>query len=197
MEVLSEREKRKNTLKTEKELIRRAKTDPSAFSLLYEENYQKIFSYSLKRAANIDIAKDITSETFLKALKHIGSFRWKNISFSSWLYRIASNEVVNYYRKNKYKAVSIEKIIDPISPSFADEEAIENEKILKDKKDFKKLHDKISELSDVHQQVITLHYFEKKKIKEISEIMGKKEGTVKSILHRAINKLFEKCDGTF
>ena len=78
-------------LEKEKELIKRAQNDPQAFSELYDQNYSKIFGYVLKRVADVEIAQDVTSETFLKSLKNIKRFKWKNISFSCWLYRIASN----------------------------------------------------------------------------------------------------------
>lgn len=82
-------------LEEEKELVEKAKKDPEAFGKIYDENYQKIFGYILKRATNLDIAKDLTFETFLKALKNIWKFRWQNISISDWLYKIGKN---NYSR---------------------------------------------------------------------------------------------------
>ena len=88
-------------LNEKKELIERAKRDPEAFGKIYDENYPKIFGYILKRVANLDIAQDITSETFLKALRNLWKFHWQNISISAWLYRIANNEIANYFRKRK------------------------------------------------------------------------------------------------
>jgi len=175
-------------LEEEKELVKRAKEDSQAFSLLYEEYYSKIFSYILKRVADIEAAEDITSETFLKAFKKLWTFRWKGVPFSAWLYRIASNEVVNFYRKKK-KFINLEKIPEPASDSDVLEEIIEAQEELEKHKDFLVLHEKISQLSLQDQEVLYLRFFEKKKIKEICEILGKKEGTVKSLLHRAIEKL--------
>ncbi len=176
-------------LKKEKELVKRAQKEPEAFSELYDQNYSKIFGYTLKRTANIETAQDITSETFLKALKNIKKFKWKGVSFSCWLYRIASNEIANYFRKNKYRAISFEKISEPISLSNPSQELIEAEEQLKRQKDFLELQQKITKLPDVYQEVIVLKFFEKKKIKEIAKILGKKEGTVKSLLHRGVKKL--------
>ena len=101
----------------EKELVKRAQKEPEAFSELYDLNYSKIFGYVLKRTADIEISQDIVSETFIKALKNIGKFKWRNVSFSCWLYRIASNEIANHFRKNKYRPVSFEKIAEPFSSS--------------------------------------------------------------------------------
>ena len=180
-------------LKEEKELVKRAQKDPEVFAKLYDEYYPKIFGYILRRVANLEIAQDITSETFFKVLKKLWQFRWQNISFSAWLYRIANNEIANYYRKNRY-LVSLEILRDeqgfePVALHNPETEFLEAEEELKRYQDFLKVQEKISQLPIKYQEVITLRFFEKKKIKEISEILGKKEGTIKSLLHRGLEKL--------
>jgi len=176
-------------LEEEKELVEKAKRDPEAFDQLYGQYYSKIFGYILKRVANFEIAQDITSETFFKALKNLWKFKWKNISFSFWLYRIASNEIANFFRKKKYRTIILEKIPEPISSHNPLTEIIEAQEKLKEHKDFLILQEKISKLPIKYQEVITLRFFEKKKIKEIAEILGKREGTIKSLLHRGLEKL--------
>jgi len=188
-------------LEKEKELIKKAQKEPEVFSELYNQYYSKIFGYALKRVANLEIAQDITSETFFKALKNLWKFRWKNISFSicpvghrrcsfeAWLYRIASNEIANYFRKNKYKPISLEKIPEPIAITNPSAEILEAEHQLKKHQDFLMLQEKIAKLPIEYQEVITLRFFEKKKIKEISKILDKKEGTIKSLLSRGLEKL--------
>ena len=175
-------------LEEERELVERAKEDPQAFSILYEKYYSKIFGYILKRTADVEIAEDITSETFLKALNKLWTFKWRGISFSSWLYRIASNETANFFRKKK-RIIFLEKPPEPIADSNPLEEVMKAQEEMKKHGDFLILHEKISQLPLKYQEVIYLKFFEKKKIKEICEILGKKEGTVKSLLHRAIEKL--------
>ncbi len=176
-------------LKEEKELIKEAKKNPEIFGKLYDQYYSQIFGYVLKRVADLEIAQDITSETFFKALKKLWQFRWRNIPFSSWLYRIANNEIANYFRKNKYKPVSLEKIPEPITVTNPSTEILEAEQELKKHQDFLILQEKITQLPVKYQEVITLRFFEKKKIKEIAEILGKKQGTIKSLLHRSLEKL--------
>lgn len=184
-------------LNEERELIKRAKKDPEAFGKIYDENYSKIFGYILNRVANLDLAKDITSETFLKALKNLWKFRWQNISISSWLYRIANNEIANFFRKKKYKIISLEKISEPIASSNPAAEVLEAEEKLKGYQDFLKIQKQISKLNIKYQEVIVLRFFEKKKIREIAEILGKKEGTVKSLLYRGLKKIKEEKSATF
>ena len=183
-------------LSEEKELVRQAQKAPDAFAELYDQYYPKIFGYVLRRTANLEAAQDITSETFFNALRKLWQFRWRNISFSSWLYKIASNEVNQYFRKAEYKkSVSLEELqeqgFEPISSHNPESELIEAQEKLKQHQDFLEIQVKIVRLPTKYQEVITLRFFEQKQIKEISEILGKKEGTVKSLLHRAVEKLRE------
>jgi RNA polymerase sigma-70 factor (ECF subfamily) len=173
----------------EEDLIEKAKKDPEAFSELYEKYYSQIFGYILKRVADLEIAQDVTSETFLKALKNLWQFRWKNIPFSAWLYRIANNEIVNYFRKRKGGLAPLEKIAEPASADNLEAEFIKAQEELEKHQDFLRAQEKISELDIKYQEVVVLRFFEKKQIKEIAEILGKKEGTIKSLLHRGIEKL--------
>jgi len=183
-------------LEEEKYLIERAKKDPEIFGKLYDEYYPRIFGYILKRTANLEVAQDITSETFLKALRNIWKFRWQNISLSSWLYRIASNEVANFFRKKKYKTISLQETREPVSNYDLLAETIEAQEELKRHKDFLDLQEKILKLPIKYQEVIVLRFLEKKQVKEIGEILSRKEGTVKSLLHRGLEKLREKFNAT-
>ena len=183
-------------LSEEKELVRQAQKAPDAFAKLYDQYYPKIFGYVLRRTANLEAAQDITSETFLKALRKLWQFRWRNISFSSWLYKIATNEINQYFRKAEYKkSVSLEELqeqgFEPISSHDPENELIEAQEKLKQHQDFLEIQEKIVRLPAKYQEVIALRFFEQKQIKEIAEILGKKEGTVKSLLHRAVEKLRE------
>jgi len=183
-------------LSEEKKLVRQAQKAPDAFAKLYDEYYPKIFGYVLRRTANLEAAQDITSETFLKALRKLWQFHWRNVSFSPWLYKIATNEINQYFRKAEYKkSVSLEELqeqgFEPISSHDPESELIEAQEKLKHHQDFLEIQVKIVRLPSKYQEVIALRFFEQKQIKEISEILGKKEGTVKSLLHRAVEKLRE------
>ena len=144
-------------LKEEKELIKEAQKNPEVFAELYDENYPKIFGYILKRVANFEIAQDITSETFFKTLKKLWQFRWRNIPFSAWLYKIANNEIANYYRKNRY-LVSLEILRDeqgfePVALHNPETEFLEAQEKLKQHQDFLKIQEKISKLPIKYQEV--------------------------------------------
>ncbi|MHC1578699.1 MAG: RNA polymerase sigma factor [Dehalococcoidia bacterium] len=181
-------------LREEKELVRQAQKDPDAFARLYEQYYAKIFGYTLRRTANLEAAQDITSETFFKALKKLWQFRWRNISFSAWLYKIASNEVNQYFRKAEYqKSISLEELqeqgLELPSPADPESEVMKAQEELQQHQEFLEVQQRIVRLPAKYQEVIALRFFEKKQVNEIADILGKKEGTVKSLLHRAVEKL--------
>jgi len=73
-------------LEQEKLLVEKAKNDPEAFGELYDEYYPKIFGYILKRTANIEVAQDVTSEVFFKALKNIEKFSWRDMEIDNGLF---------------------------------------------------------------------------------------------------------------
>ncbi len=180
-------------LEEEKKVIEKAQKDPKVFGELYEKYYSQVFGHILKRTKNLEVAQDITGETFFKALKNLSRFHWRNISISIWLYRIANNEIANYYRKNKYpvslEILNQEEGFGPIALHNPEQEFIEARGELERHQDFLEIQGKIAKLSIKYQEVITLRFFEKKEIREISEILGKKEGTIKSLLHRGLEKL--------
>jgi len=179
-------------LKTEGELVKKAQHDREAFGELYEIHYSRIFNYALKRTANVQLALDITSITFLKALNQIKKYHWRDIPFSAWLYRIASNEIADHFRNGNNKMAKLDEIAPILDMREFSDEIAEAEEELSRQDEFLRLHEKLAELPDKYQEVITLKFFEKKKIKDIVEILGKKEGTVKSLLHRGLEKLKEK-----
>ena len=184
--------------KHEENLVQRAKGDPHAFGELFDKYYDQILNYVVHRTANVSLAEELTSNTFFKALEKIQSFKWRNIPFSAWLYKIASNEINGYYRKNKKSFTTIEDVEDKIEDelSLADKEISREENEIASNILFANLHSALLELKIKYQEVIVLKYFEKKSIAEISSITGKTEGTVKSLLHRGLNQMKSKIDAS-
>ncbi|UCE97422.1 MAG: sigma-70 family RNA polymerase sigma factor [Dehalococcoidia bacterium] len=158
---------------------------------LYDKYYSQIFGYVLRRTANIVIAQDVTSQTFIKALDNLGHFQWRGVPFSSWLFKIASNEIANNYNKQKRRQRLITNSYRDMAganPS-RETELAQAEETLIQHEEFVTIHQSIAKLPLKYQEVISLRYFEHKQIKEIGETLGKSEGTVKSLLHRALKKL--------
>jgi RNA polymerase sigma-70 factor (ECF subfamily) len=179
-------------LEQEKDLIERAKYSSEAFGELYDMYYDRIFGYTLRRSADIDSAKDITSEVFFKALKNLGKFRWQGVPFSHWLYRIANREIINHHNSRK-REVNYETASRKGNDSVQ-QELTEFRDDIKAYDDYLDIHRYISRLSSKHQEVIALRYFENLSMAEISNILQKPEGTVKSALHRGIERLRKMMD---
>jgi RNA polymerase sigma-70 factor, ECF subfamily len=178
----------------EEELVKKAQHSREAFGQLYELHYQRIFNYALKRTANVPLALDITSATFLKAMSQIGKYRWRDIPFAAWLYRIAGNEINDHYRREGRRNLRIEQISELADTADIADEVNQAEEELSKQEEFLLLHKKLAELPAMYQEVIALKFFEKKKIREMVGILGKKEGTIKSLLHRGIEKLRETME---
>jgi RNA polymerase sigma-70 factor, ECF subfamily len=181
----------------EKKIIERARRDPEAFGKIFDEYHDAIFGYVLRRVGDAYASREITSETFFRALDRLWQFQWRNVSISSWLYRIATNEVNQHFRRKKRAPQSLdilfeEKGFEPSDESSLLLEAIEQERELARAGEWQRLRSEIERLPEKYQEVVTFRYFENKKISEIAGILGKKEGTVKSLLSRALAKLREK-----
>ena len=98
-------------MQDEQGLVRRAQQhDQEAFAELYEEYFDKVYRYVALRIGNQVEAEDLTQQVFTKVLRSISSFKWRNIPFGAWLFRIAHNQVVDYLRKkNRRSTVSLDE----------------------------------------------------------------------------------------
>ena len=95
------------TQEEEQLIVKEAKTSNESFVKLYDYYYSKILGYCFRRTLDLNLSKDLTSETFLKAFTGIRKYQWRGIPFSSWLFRIASNEMNMLDRKKKYNPDSL------------------------------------------------------------------------------------------
>lgn len=173
----------------EVELIRRAQTDVNQFAPLYNKYYFRVLSFIYRKVESRDIADEATAQTFYKALENLHKYEYKGLPFSSWLFRIASNELNQLFRKNKVRrTVSI------------DDEAVKSLEIEIDEQnnDGKKqrLKDALQSLSLEELEIVDLRYFENRSFSEVCEITGLKESAAKMRMHRALKKLKERFKET-
>lgn len=175
-------------------LIEQCRHDPAAFGQVFDAWYKPVFGYIMRRTGDYDLSKDIAAETFLKAFLKISGFQWRGISISAWLYRIATNELNQYYRSSRYKPQSLQQLLE--NPQMErllhyeaenEREILENE--LKSHNDYNLIRTNLLKLDIKYQEVIALRYFEQKTNGDISLILNKNEGTVKSLLSRGLEKL--------
>ena len=163
-------------------LIEAAKENPERFGPLYNKYYRQIFNYVHQRLESKDTAFDVTGQVFLKALTNLPRYQFKGVPFSSWLYRIAHNEVMQMYRSQKDKRAINADIGDlrficeeNESPFF--EEYIPAVKQL------------IQQLDHDDLLLVEMRYFERRAFKEIAEILDITEVNAKVRMYRIIEKL--------
>ena len=89
--------------------IQAAQANPARFRTLYERYYEPIFRFVFRRTEDADLAADLCSQVFLKAMQRLGSYQFRGVPFSAWLFRIATNEVTQYFRDTqRNRVVSVE-----------------------------------------------------------------------------------------
>lgn len=167
----------------EKELIAKSKNDPDEFGKLYANYYEKILNFlKFKLQGDQKTAEDLASETFLKAYKNIKGFQWQGISFSSWIYRIATNTLIDYIRKtSKYSQSAINEEITKSNDNIEKQVMIDDTGYV--------IKSAIKELSQKEQTIINLKFYEGKSNKEIAKIVKLTESNVGTILFRSMKKL--------
>lgn len=173
-------------LEDELTIVERAKGgDSSAFGLLYDHYLPPIYRFVLFRVSRREEAEDITHQTFLKAWERIDQYEPKGYSFGSWLYQIARNAVIDAHRKMGPHAATI-----PVEEAVAllkEEES--QSRHLEVKIEWEVLLGVIGELKEVEQEVLFLRFVEDLSHRETAEAIGKSEGAVKLIQHRALKNL--------
>jgi len=174
--------KQSQALIIEQQLIVAAQNNPARFAPLYDKYHRQIFLFIFKRVRNEDIAGDITSTVFLKALLNIKKFKFQGFPLSSWLYRIASNETNMYFRKSK-KTNEVEIMESDVIELMTEMK----EGIDEDRQEM--LIEALNNLPLEHTELIEFRYFEKMSFKEIGEIKGISEGNAKIRIYRIIEKL--------
>lgn len=159
------------------------KGDTSAFVGIYDELVKPVYRYIYYRVDS-SIAEDLTEETFLKVWQNLKKYKKGKNPFSSWVFRIAHNLVVDYYRKNRYTGEINETMADP-------QESNNPFRITEIKIDQIRLRKIIRRLPDNYQHVIILKYINELDNSEIAAAIGKSEGAVRTIQFRALEKLRE------
>lgn len=167
----------------EKQIILKAQEDIGAFDYLYETYFPRIFHYVYMRTADRDIAEEIVSNVFYKAMNKLYLFRFRFIPFSAWLYRIAVSEIANYYRGVKRRKKLEKNVLNE------QDTGLPPAPVKEDDPDFAFVHQYLGMLPEEDQNLIVLRYFDKKPFKEIAAITGRRESTLRVRLHRALKRL--------
>ena len=172
----------------EKVLARRASYDPSALETLYELYLDRIYRYISSRISNSYDVDDLVSDTFVKVIKGIENLENRHdFSFSAWIFAIARNVVIDFYRKKGYypNKVGLESLSKNPAPY------LDPSVIIIETESYTELHTYLKRLPYRRQEVMRLKYFGGLRNKEIAKVLGIEERTVASHLSRGLKDLYE------
>ena len=170
----------------ERQLVDAAKTgDEKALSELYSSYFPRVYRYILARTGNVNDAEDLTEEVFLRMLTAIERFQWREAPFSAWLFRIAHNAVISQRRRNGSRGRPV-----PLSEALpvgtqGPEELVENQLALNE------VMRAAARLPEAQRMVISLRFAAGLSVAETAKALGKRQGNIKVIQHKAIIKLRE------
>jgi len=167
------------------DLVERAQNGESeAFGRLYDHYADTVYRYIYYRVGSRATAEDLTSETFLRALRRIGTFTWQGRDFGAWLVTIARNLVADHFKSSRFRLeVTTGEMLDSNecerSPEESVLESLSNAALL----------DAVRRLNPQQQECVTLRFLQGLSVAETARIMGKNEGAIKTLQYRAVRTL--------
>ncbi len=171
--------------RTEKEirqLIKKAKKgDAEAFGLIYDQFLDRIYRFIYLKVTNREEAQDLAQQAFMKAWEAINRFEDEGLPFSSWLYRIARNLVIDFYRVQKNN-VSLDESLVVLHSDDLEEQLFKNQKN-------EEIKEALKDLTGEQRDIIILRFVDDLSYKEIGKIIKKNPAALRILQHRAINKL--------
>jgi RNA polymerase sigma-70 factor (ECF subfamily) len=158
--------------------------DAEAFGALYDRYLDLVFRYVYYRVGAKALTEDLVSETFLRALRRIGTFEWQGRDFAAWLITIARNIVADHYKSGRFRLeVSTADMLD------ADRADDGIEAGVLDGMTNASLIDAVKKLNDEQQECVVLRFLQGMSVLETAQAMGKSEGAIKALQYRAVRTL--------
>ncbi|MBW1597529.1 ECF subfamily RNA polymerase sigma factor, BldN family [Streptomyces sp. JJ38] len=167
------------------DLVERAQGgEADAFGMLYDQYADTVYRYIYYRVGSRATAEDLTSETFLRALRRIGTFTWQGRDFGAWLVTIARNLVADHFKSSRFRLeVTTGEMLDANEVERSPEESV-LERLSNDT-----LLDAVRRLNPQQQECVTLRFLHGLSVAETARIMGKNEGAIKTLQYRAVRTL--------
>ena len=171
---------------SESEIIALAKKDRKYFGTLYDRYFEQIFRFVFKRlGGDEDTAGDLSQQTFIKAMANMEKYEDRGFPFSSWLYRIAQNEVSMHFRQQK-KNYSVPIDENRIQDVATEAEIFSSHMSMDDQE---KLVEMLNGLEESHLDIIELRFFQQMSFKDIAEIYSVSEATAKMRTYRILERI--------
>lgn len=168
-------------------LVERAQAgDAEAFGELYDRYVDQVYRYIAYRVGSTQLAEDLTSETFLRALRRISSFTWQGRDVGAWFVTISRNLIADHYKSGRYR---LELTTDDVSESSSAPTISGPEAEVLEAMQNKVLLEAIKKLNAEQQECVVLRFLQSLSVAETAQIMGKNEGAIKALQYRAIRTL--------
>lgn len=179
-------QERERTLERDHLLFTRIKQDPAVVGELYDLYADRLYAFLLKRCGHKETAEDLVSQTFMKFLESVAELEWKNAPLSAWLFQVASNALVDHYRKaSTRRNTSLDDEDDAWDPPAADDPVWNTEIALEGER----LRLAMQELSARDQKVLDLRFFGGLETGEIAGELGVSANHAAVLLYRALGRL--------
>ena len=179
------REKKLNKDQIDRYVVLAQKGESSAFEALYDHFYDQIFRYIAFKTSDSLIAEDLTEDVFLRMLESIRKFKPQGHPFSSWIFRIAHNRVIDHYRKRgRDKNVPLDTILTTVGESQSTLDTYVETKLA-----MREVNQAMENLTDLQREVLNLRFAGGLSIKETAEALNRNENSVKALQHSAVKKL--------
>ena len=159
--------------------------DERAVGELYNAYFPRVYRYMLARTGNVGDAEDLAEEVFIRVLDALGRFEWREAPFSAWLFRIAHNAIISHQRRNGARGRHA-----PLSPALS-VQTQGPEEVVEARLTLEEVMRATENLPEAQRQVIALRFGAGLSVAETARALGKGEGNVKVIQHKAIAKLRE------
>jgi len=150
---------------------------------LYRRHADAVFRYVYYRVGDREVAEDLVGEVFVRALEGLPAYQDTGTPFEAWLYRIAHARVVDYYRRQKVRRAA------PLDESLASSEEPDLSQLAAQRDDVRRVWNAVRHLTDDQQQVISLRFIAGYSTAEVASVMGKTEGAIRALQHRALASL--------
>jgi len=181
------------TQQKEKDILKKIKKgDNESFGELYDIYVTRVYRFVRLKVDSQENAQDLTSEAFLRVWKYVQERRIRQ-SFQALLYRIARNLIIDFYRNRAIREITVEDELEEFSN--IEDERRTDDLVLK-KEEVKEVKNALVQIKSNYQDVIVWYYIDELSISEIAEILNKKEGTVRVLIHRAVRSLRETMNHT-
>jgi RNA polymerase sigma-70 factor (ECF subfamily) len=171
----------------ERLLIEEAQKDPARFAELYENNFERVYAYVVRRLGDRSETEDLTSEVFHHALANLQRFEWRGIPFAAWLFRIAANLIADRWQQSNREHL----VDDPEQIESAPAGGMEFEEVERRATLFRL----VDKLPVEQRRVVVLRFVEQKSIKEVAQEIRKTVGAVKQLQFRALSSLRTRLEG--